>query len=30
MRLLNRLGEQPRIIGEVMPQRRGRGRVQYE
>jgi phosphoribosylformylglycinamidine cyclo-ligase len=29
MRLLNRSGEQPRIIGEVMLQRRGRGRVQY-
>jgi phosphoribosylformylglycinamidine cyclo-ligase len=29
MRLLKRLGEQPAIIGEVMLQSRGRGRVQY-
>jgi phosphoribosylformylglycinamidine cyclo-ligase len=29
MRLLNRSGEQPWIIGEVMLQRRGKGRVQY-
>src|SRR5580693_1941663 len=29
MRLLNRSGENPRIIGEAIPQRRGRARVQY-
>jgi phosphoribosylformylglycinamidine cyclo-ligase len=29
MRLLNRMGEQPWIIGEVTLQRRGKGRVQY-
>ena len=29
MRLLNRLGEKPVIIGEVTLQRRGKGRVVY-
>jgi phosphoribosylformylglycinamidine cyclo-ligase len=29
MRLLNRSGAQPRIIGEVIPLRRGKSRVQY-
>jgi phosphoribosylformylglycinamidine cyclo-ligase len=29
MRLLNRAGEKPRIIGEVIVQRRGKPRVQY-
>jgi phosphoribosylformylglycinamidine cyclo-ligase len=29
MRLLSRLGEKARIIGEVIPQRRGKARVQY-
>jgi phosphoribosylformylglycinamidine cyclo-ligase len=29
MRLLNRMGEKPWIIGEVTLQRRGKGRVQY-
>jgi phosphoribosylformylglycinamidine cyclo-ligase len=29
MRLLKRSGEKPLVIGEVIPQRRGKGRVQY-
>jgi phosphoribosylformylglycinamidine cyclo-ligase len=29
MRLLNRAGEKPWIVGEVTPQRRGKSRVQY-
>ena len=29
VRLLKRSGEEPRIIGEVIPQRRGKGRVLY-
>ncbi len=29
LRLLNRAGEKPWIVGEVTPQRRGKSRVQY-
>ena len=29
VRLLKRAGEKPWLIGEVVPQRRGKGRVEY-